>query len=236
MKIRFPTIAVAALAAAAAVPASAQVNGIGVADPAVVVAGSQALRGAYSQIATTYQAQRTQLEQLDQQRTALIKQLDTNNDGQLSQEEQQAAQAENNPTRKQIETLNQQINQTQAPINLARAYVVEQIAGQLNASVQQVVSQGKVQLILAPSAVIYMADAVDVTDDITTALNGRLPQVSITPPANWQPNQQTVQLFDDVQQVLLAAAAQQQQQAGAAQAQQPAATPPANGAKPVTGR
>ena len=54
----------AALAASASAPASAQVSGIGVAEPAVIVAGSQALTAAYSQITTMYAAQRTQLDQL----------------------------------------------------------------------------------------------------------------------------------------------------------------------------
>ncbi len=224
----------AALAAAA--PASAQVSGIGVAEPAIVVAGSQALTGAYSQISTTYAAQRTQLDQLDQQRVALIKKFDTNNDGKLDQAEQTAAQVETNPTRKQLATLEQQINTVQAPINLAAAYAVSQIAQQLGAAVQQVVSAGNVQLILPSNEVLYAADAANLNQKIVTALNARVPQVSITPPPGWQPDQATIQLFQDVQQVRLAAAqamAQQQQRAAAATpaagAKAPAATPPVKG-------
>lgn len=235
MKALLSTAAALAVAAGVAGPASAQVSGIGIADPAVVVAGSQALRGAYSQIATTFSAQRTQLEQLDQQRTALIKKFDTNNDGQLSQAEQQATQDPNNPTVKQLQALDQQINQVQAPVNLARAYAIEQIAQQLNPAVQQVVSQGNVQLILPSGDVLYASDAADLTQKIMTALNTRVPQVSITPPAGWQPSQQTVQLYQDVQQVLLAAAARQQQAGATAPAQQPAAKAPA-GKAPVRGR
>ena len=228
-----------ALGAALATPASAQVSGIGVAEPAVIVAGSQALTGAYSQISTMYAAQRTQLDQLDQQRVALIKKFDTNNDGQLNQAEQQAAQVETNPTRKQLETLEQQINTVQQPINLAAAYAVSQIAQQLGAAVQQVVSAGGVQLILPSNQVLYAADAANLNQKIAAALNTRLPQVSITPPAGWQPDQSTIQLFQDVQQVRLAVAQQmaaQQQQAGAAKpAAQPGAKAPATPA-PVKGR
>lgn len=224
------TVAALGLSAAVATPVSAQVSGIGVADPAVVVATSAALRTAYQQIGTTYAAQRTQLEQLDQQRTALIKKFDKNNDGRLDEAEQKAAQVETDPTHKQIVALDTQINQVQAPVTLARAFVVDQIAQQLNAAVQQVVSGGKVQMILAPAGVLYMNDAADVTNQITNALNTRLPAVSITPPANWQPSQVTAQLFQDVQQVLLQAAQQQQ-----ATAQQPAAAG-ATPAAPVKGR
>jgi Skp family chaperone for outer membrane proteins len=240
MKALLNTAAALALAAGLAAPASAQVSGIGVAEPAIIIAGSQALTGAYGQISTTYAAQRTQLDQLDQQRVALIKKFDTNNDGQLSQAEQQAAAVETNPTRKQLQTLEQQINGIQQPINLAAAYAVSQIAQQLGAAVQTVVSQGNVQLILPSNGVLYAADAANLNQKIVTALNARVPQVSTTPPAGWQPDQQTVQLFQDVQQVRLAAAQamqqRQQQQGAAAPAQQPGAKAPAAGKAPVKGR
>jgi Skp family chaperone for outer membrane proteins len=231
-----------ALAVSASAPASAQVGGIGVAEPAIVVAGSSALTGAYAQITTMYAAQRTQLEQLDKQRVALIKKFDTNNDDKLDQAEQTAASAENNPTRKQLETLDQQINTVQAPINLAAAYAVSQIAQQLGTAVQQVVSQGGVQVILPSSQVLYSAEATNLNQKIITALNTRLPQVSITPPAGWQPDQATVELFQDVQRVRLAAAQQmaaQQQQQGAAATPapaQPGAKAPATTTAPVKGR
>jgi len=236
MKKLLSTAAALALAAAFTVPASAQVAGIGVAEPAIVIAGSQALTGAYSQITTMFAAQRTQLQQLDEQRLALLKKLDTNNDGQLSQAEQQAAQSPTNPTGKQLRALEQQINTVQGPINLAAAYAVSQIAQQLGASVQQVVSQGNVQIILSSGDVLYASEAANLNQKIITALNARVPQVSVTPPANWQPDQATVQLFQDVQQVRLAAAQQMaQQQAGAAAGQQPGAKAPA-GTAPVKGR
>lgn len=239
MKRLLTTATALALGAVLATPASAQVSGIGVAEPAIIVAGSQALTGAYSQITTTFAAQRTQLDQLDQQRIALIKKFDTNNDGKLDQAEQTAAQTETNPTRKQLVTLEQQISTVQAPINLAAAYAVSQIAQQLGAAVQQVVSAGGVQLILPSNDVLYAADAANLNQKIVTALNARVPQVSITPPTGWQPDQATIQLFQDVQQVRLAAA----QAMAAQQQQQGAATPPAAaGAKapattaPVKGR
>lgn len=239
MKTLLSTAAAIAIATAAS-PVSAQVSGIGVADPAIVVAGSQALGNAYQQITTTYQAQRTQLDQLDQQRMALLKKLDTNNDGQLSEAEQKAAQAATNPTGKQLQALEKQITQVQLPINMAAAYAVSQIAAQLAPAVQQVVGQGGVQLIVPSTGVLYAADAANLNQKITAALNTRVPQVSITPPAGWQPDQQLIQLFQDVQQVRLAAAQQmaaQQRQQGAAA---PAATTPAPAgtapAAPVKGR
>ena len=227
MKARILGAATLALSALVAVPAAAQVNGIAVADPAVAVAGSQALQTAYNQIGTTFQAQRTQLEQLQQQRAGLIRQFDTDNDGQLSQEEQTAAQA-NTAVIQQVNGLDQQINTIQQPITLARVYVIEQIAQALNPAVQAVVQASNVQLLINPSAALYMADPVEMTDEIIAQLNTLAPAVSTAVPQGWQPQPQSAQLFQQVQEILVSVAQQQ-----AAQQQQPAAAPAAT---PVPGR
>ena len=223
MKARILGAATLALSALVAVPAAAQVNGIGVADPAIAVAGSQALQTAYNQIGTTFQAQRTQLEQLQQQRAGLIRQFDTDNDGQLSQEEQTAAQA-NTAVIQQVNGLDQQINTIQQPITLARVYVIEQLAQQLSPAVQAVVQANNVQLLLNPSAALYMADPVEMTDEIMAQLNQTVPTVSTAVPQGWQPQQQSVNLFQQVQEILRTVAQQQ-----AAAAQQPAAATPVQG-------
>ena len=225
MKARILGAATLALSALVAVPAAAQVNGIGVADPAIAVAGSQALQTAYNQIGTTFQAQRTQLEQLQQQRAGLIRQFDTDNDGQLSQEEQTAAQA-NTAVIQQVNGLDQQINTIQQPITLARVYVIEQLAQQLSPAVQAVVQANNVQLLLNPSAALYMADPVEMTDEIIAQINQLAPTVSTAVPAGWQPQQQSAQLYQQVAEILLQVAMQQQQQQAAAQQQpQPAGAP-----------
>src|SRR5690606_18365949 len=215
MKARILGATMLALSALVATPAAAQVNGVAVTDPAVVIAGSQALQTAYTQISTTFQAQRTQLEQLQQQRATAIRQFDTNGDGQLSQEEQTAAQA-NTAVITQVQGLDQQINTIQQPITLARVYVAEQPAQQLSPAVQAVVQANNIQLILNPAATLYIAQAVDVTDDIVAQLNTLAPTVSTAVPEGWQPQQQSAQLFQQVQEILVTAAAQQQ----AAQQQQ----------------
>jgi Skp family chaperone for outer membrane proteins len=228
MKTILCTAAAVAMATAIATPASAQVSGIGVTDPAVVIAASKALNGAFSQIATTYAAQNTQLQQLNTQSEAIIKKFDTNNDGKLDQTEMQAAQAESNPNRKQLETLQTQINNTRRPLDMAAAYAVQQIAQQLNPAVEQVVTANRIQLLVPSSSVLYRAPAADVSQKIIDALDAKLPQVSISPPAGWEPSQETVQLLNDVQQAraALAQAAAARQQAAGAQAQKPAAATP----------
>jgi len=221
MRTHLLSLTALALSAGMAVPAAAQVNGIGVTEPAIAIAGSKALQTAYQQIGTTYQAQRTQLEQLQQQRDTLVRQFDSNGDGQLSDTEQQAAQA-NATAVQQLQTLDQTIQQTQAPIQLARVYVIEQIAMQYGAALQQVVTAKNVSLILTPGSVVYAADAVDVTDEIVAQLNTLVPTVATSVPAGWQPQRQSVQLFQEVQQLLIAAQQQQQAQQQGAAAPQPA--------------
>ncbi len=233
-----------------AAPAAAQVSGVAVTDPAIAIASAQALQAAYSQIGTTYQAQRTQLEQLQEQRSGLLRQFDTNGDGQLNEEEQRAAQA-NTAVLQQVQGLDQQVNTIQQPITEARVYVIEQLLMQYSAALQQVTAQNNVQLVLNPNGVVWTADAVDITEKIVAALNQLAPTVSTSVPQGWQPNRQSVALYQEVQDILLSAAvqqaqaqqAQQAQQGQAAPAQQPIETPAAPAeapapapAQPVPGR
>jgi Skp family chaperone for outer membrane proteins len=233
MKTILSTVAALAVATAFTTPAAAQVSGIGVADPALVIAASKALNAAYTQIGTTYAAQNTQLQQLTQQSQAIVKKFDKNNDGKLDQAELQAAQADTNPDRKQLETLQDQMNKTREPLDMAAAYAVQQIALQVNTAVQDVVTQNRIQLLVPNASVLYRTPAADVNQKIIDALNAKLPQVSITPPAGWQPTQETVQLLNDVQQARaeIAQAQAARQQAGATPAQQPAAAAPKAPAK-----
>ena len=219
MNARLFGAALAALTALAAAPAAAHVNGIGVVDLPFVVAGAQARVTAYQQIGAAFEPQRGQLEGLQQQREGLVRPFDTNNDGQLNEEENTAFQA-NATIRQQVEAVQQQINAIQNPVQLSSIYVLEQIGEQLNVAVQQVIQAENIQVILSPESVVYAAPATDLTAKIIAQLNQILPTVQTTPPQGWQPSQQGVGLFQQVQQILAMA-----QQQAAAQAQQPAAQP-----------
>ncbi len=199
-------------------PVVAQVNGIATADTSVAVAGTQALQTGFQQISTQYEAQRQSLEQTQQQRQQIVQQLDTNQDGQLSETEANAAPQ---ATVTQVQQLDQQIAQIQAPIQRARVFVVSQVAQQYAAAVQQVISDRGIQLMIAPEALVYAPETADVTQSVTQALNARVPSVQIVPPENFQPTQAAVQLYQQIQQLLLLSAIQQQQQQGAAGQQQP---------------
>jgi len=218
----FTTTALAA--PAMSTTAMAQVNGIATAELPIAVAQSQAFQTGYQQIATQYQAQRTTIEQRQQQRQQLIQTFDANGDGQLDATEQAVLQDPNNVTVQQVQAIDQEVATLQQPINLARVYVVSQVAAQYSAALQQVATTSNIQIVLQPDAIIYAPDAVNITAQVVTALNTRVPAVQIVPPADYQPTDAAVQLFQQIQQILMISAMQQQQAAAAAQPAAPAAS------------
>ena len=219
----------AAAAAIAPLPLAAQVAGIATTSPEIVIARAAARNTAYQQIGTQYAAQITQINTLRNEAQALLKSMDTNNDNQLSDAERNAKPA----VVTQIQQKEQQINTAARPITIAQAYVLEQIAREYDAARQQVVTAKRIQIMLAPDAIQWAPPAVDVTNDIVTALNTRKPTVAVAVPANWQPTQQILQLQQTVQQILIASA---QQQAASVQQAQPAAQTPAPQQPRPTGR
>jgi Skp family chaperone for outer membrane proteins len=202
-----------ALSVALATPAAAQVNGIGVINPAAAVLGTKALGEAYGSINTTYASELTQLQQVQQQRQTLMRQFDTDQDGRLSEEESAAAQA-NATAVQQLQSLNETIATQSQPISLAQIYVVEQIATQYGAALQQVMTQKNVQILLEPGAIVYAPDEAILTDDVIAVLDTLVPTVSATVPDGWGPQQQSFELWQQVQELIsnIAAIRQAQQQ------------------------
>lgn len=219
----------ACVAALAAVPAAAQVNGMATSSPEAVIVRSAARAAAYQQIDQTFATQIQQIRTLRQEINTGQQALDTNRDGQLSDQELQAGQA----SVAQLQQKDEQAAQLTAPIALAQYYAIEQIINDYTNAQNQVLQQKKVQVLIAPDAIQYAPEGFNLTNDILKVLDSRLPTVSTTPPAGWQPRRATVETHQTVQQVLMAAA---QQQAAAAAAQQQGQQP-AQPAQPApTGR
>ena len=197
--------------------ASAQVTGaIGVVGAPGVVASTNAFRTAYQQIGTTYQAQTTQIQQKNQQAQTLLQQLDTNNDGNLDEAEQRAAQTA--PQAQQIQTLETEVAQLTNQIEAARVYAIEQILRQYGAAIQDVQQQNNLQVILDRDAVVTAQPAAFIDEKVVAALNTRAPNVQITPPQGWQPSQQAVNMYQQITQILMVANARRQaEQQGQAQ-------------------
>ncbi|EAQ29669.1 hypothetical protein NAP1_02815 [Erythrobacter sp. NAP1] len=226
MKLTSKLLATGALALgalAATAPAQAQVDGrVATADISRAIIGTTALQTAYNQIGTTYQAQIEQRQTKQQELTTLLQPFDTNGNGQLDEAELPAVQSASNFA--QIQTLEQEVAGLTSQVNAARIYAVEQILAQYPAAITEVTTQQQVVMVLQPDVIQFAAQGADITQLITTSLNAKVPSVQIVPPADWRPQRQTAQIFQDIQQTLLTAQIiQQQQQQQQGQAQQPQA-------------
>lgn len=226
MKLITKTLAAAGLATAAiaAVPAAAQVEGkMATVNAPLAIINTTAFQTAYEQISTTYKPQIDTIQARGQERQTLLQQLDTNGDKQLDEAEQTAAQGTQQATR--IAAIEQEVGQLSGQVDMARVFAVEQILAQYGATVQQVAQQLQIQMIVAPEAVIYAPPAASITQQVSTALNARIPSVQIVPPQGYQPSRNAVASYQQIQQALLTAQAIQAQQQ--AQQQQQGAQAPA---------
>ncbi len=209
-------LAVTALPLTYASVASAQVSGIATADPMLAIAKTKAFSAAYSQIGTQYKSYFDQIDARNKTLNGLRAQLDTDNNKQLTQEELDAAVRSNSPVLKSIETEENEIQKLQTPAIKAQMFAVESIFNEYSNAQQQVVTNKKIAVILSRDAFLYAPPQADVTNDITAVLDTRVPTVTTTPPADWQPQRNTVALHQQLQQLLVASArsqaAQQQQQ------------------------
>lgn len=218
----FRTLALTALMLGAS-PVVAQVSGkIATVNTLRVVLDSTALNTAYEQIQTTYASQITTLNERTQQRANLIRQFDTNGDGQIDPSEQAAANS--SPNLEQIKTLETEMKGLSDQIDGARVYAIEQVLEQYRASLKNFVDQQQIQLVLSPDVLIYAPAAANITSQVKAAVNAAKPSVTVVPPADWRPTREAVAMYQQVQQAVLTAAqiraAQQQQQPQQEQSQQ----------------
>ena len=59
----------------------------------------------------------------------------------------------------------------------------------LEAAVNSAMTKKRINILLQPQAAIKALPAADITNDVMAELNATVPNVSITPPAGWQPGQ-----------------------------------------------
>lgn len=211
--------AAVALCAVAAMPAQAQVEGkIATVDISRAVLGTTAFQTAYDQVNTTYAQQNELRRTKAQERQTLLQSFDTNGDKQVDDAELAAKQ--NSPQFTQLQTLEQEIQALTNQIDAARVYAVEQVITQYGAALQEVVTRQQIKLVIDPATVMFTVPEADITQQITTALNAKVPSVGIVPPQGWQPARESVQLYQEIQQRLMAAQVMQQRQQQAQQQQQ----------------
>lgn len=194
MTFKAAALAAASLALSGTAPALAQSRqGIAVANVEQAVYESNAYATARTQMQTTYKAQ---IDQFNARNTALQTDLQTKQTALQS-----ALQAANNQPTPAIQTQYEAFQKAQAdartelerlgqPIQLAQAYVEEQIGAKLSEALKAAMTAAKVDLVLKPEATVSYQPTVDITAQVKTQLNTMVPSVSITPPAGWRPGGQ----------------------------------------------
>jgi Skp family chaperone for outer membrane proteins len=201
------------VSSALATQAHAQVAAIGTANPIVAIARTKAFQTANQQIGTTYKPAFDQIDQKLQQRQTALNLLDKNKDKQVDDAELKAAKAAKNPALKQLDQLESDVQKLQLPALTAQLFALEAIMQRYEAAQTKVIADRHVGILVRPEAVIYEAPTADITDAITAELDRSVPTVSTTPPANWQPRQQSVQLLQQINQLSQLAAARRSQTA-----------------------
>lgn len=219
----FATAGIAAVAIAT--PAAAQVEGrVATADVSRAILGTSALQNAYSQIGTTYSAQIEQRQTKQAQLAELLSPFDSNGNGQLDDAELPAVQ--NSESWGQVQTLEQELATITNQVNAARIYAVEQILQQYPAALTEVTTQQQIVMVLQPDTIQFAAEGADITPQITTSLNAKVPSVQVVPPQDYRPSRNGAQIFQQIQQTLVTAQRMQQQQEAQQGQQQPATQAP----------
>ncbi len=206
-----------ALAAAAALPVHAQVEGrVATVDISRTIIGTTAFQTAYEQVNQAYTLQNDMRRTKAQERQTLLQTFDTNGDKQVDDAELSAKQ--NSPDFAKLQTLEQEIQALNNQIDGARIYAIEQIIMQYGAALREVTTKQQIKLVIDPGSLLFAVPEADVTQQVTTALNAKVAAVGVVPPAGWQPSREGVQIFQEIQQRLIAAQMAQQQQAQQQQA------------------
>lgn len=212
------------LAATAALPAQAQVEGrLATVDISRTIIGTTAFQTAYEQVNTTYAQQNELRRSKAQERQTMLAKFDKNGDKQVDDSEQAAMQKSADFPK--LQTLEQEIQALNNQIDGARVFAIEQIIMQYSAALQDVTTKQQIKMVIEPSSLLFAPPEADITQAVTAALNLKVPAVGVVPPSGWQPSREGVQIYQEIQQRLIAAQIAQQQQAAQAQQQGNPAAP-----------
>lgn len=171
-----------------AVPAIAQAKAVAVADVRVAAARSNAFSVASQQIETTYKAQIDQQQSRGQTLQAEINVLIAkyNEESKKTPQNQATLQAAGQAVQNKRQAAQAELGQIGRPVELAIAYVEDQISVRMNEAIRAAMTAKKIDLLLNPDAVLARENNVDITDAVVTELNRLLPNVSIAVPAGYQ--------------------------------------------------
>lgn len=184
-------IATVSISPAFSAPAFAQAKAVAVADVRVAAARSNAFTVASQQIETTYKAtidqQQSRAQTLQAEVNVLIAKY--NEESKKTPQNQAALQAAGKAVQDKRQAAQAELSRIGAPIELALAFVEDQISVRMNEAIKAAMTAKKVDLLLNPDAVLARENNVDITDSVVAELNRLLPNVSTAVPAGYQPGQ-----------------------------------------------
>ncbi|MGE4323444.1 MAG: OmpH family outer membrane protein [Sphingobium sp.] len=178
--------------ALASAPAVAQTK-VAVVDLQTVVGTSNAYTTARTQMQTTY---KPQIDSFNARKAAIDADLKAK--GTALETAVKAAAGKTSPAlQTQYEAYQKagqdgqaELQRLGAPIQLADAYVQEQIVAKLEQALKAAMTKAKVDIILKEEATESYLPASNLTPAVLAELNTLVPNVSITPPAGWRPGGQ----------------------------------------------
>jgi Skp family chaperone for outer membrane proteins len=190
--IKAALLGTAAITAPALVasPAFAQARqAVATADVDAAVQQSAAFTTAVTQMQTTYAAQ---IQARNTRAQALQTELQTLQQAAVTEQNrqprnQQAYQAAVTAFQNRQAAAQQELRTLSQPIDVAVAYVREQITLRLAEAVRAATTARRVDILLTNEAVVWRADTADITSAVVTELNRLVPTVQIVPPQGYEP-------------------------------------------------
>lgn len=184
--------------AATAVPAYAQSkSGIAIVDVDAALGDSNAAKTASQQMQVTYKANIDQVQtrqgaletELKQKRDAL--QAEVNAAGKTPTAAQRTKmQSDYEALQKRAQEAQNELRSINQPLQLARAYVIEQINDKMPQALRNVMTKNKMDILVKAGATEAYQPSVDLTNALVAELNTLVPNVSIVPPQGWRPGQE----------------------------------------------
>lgn len=191
-------------------PAIAQAKAVAIADVRVAAARSNAFTVASQQIQTTHKAsidqQQSRGQTLQAEMNVLIAKY--NEEARKSPQNQATLQAAAKAVQDKRQSAGEELQRIGAPVELALAYVEDQISLRMNEAIRAAMTAKKIDLLLQPDAVLARENNVDITESVVAELNRILPSVTTTPPAGYEPGQLVQQRNQQMQDQARAAATQ----------------------------
>ncbi|NJM50581.1 MAG: OmpH family outer membrane protein [Sphingomonadales bacterium] len=203
-------ISTVAVTATAPVAVAQSKKGVAVANLPRALGLTNAYKTALSQIQVTYKAQidardsRQKVLQAELQALAVAYEAEAKKPNATEASVRPSAEA----FQKKQSAAQQEVNQLSQQIDLAVAYVEDQITVKLDDAVKTAMEKKNVDLLLKPDAIIARTGTADITQAVVDELNISVPSVQIVPPADYQPGS-----LVQAQQRALIQAAQAQQSA-----------------------